>query len=84
MDKENGNWKRNLKRRNKKDNKNGKSEGIILERNWFKKKEQEFWDYVRQFEIVVLVETWSCYRKNTNGNIKGQSGERRKEELLGE
>jgi hypothetical protein len=58
MEKENGNWKRNLKRRNKKDNKNGKSEGIILERNWFKKKEQEFWDYVRQFEIVVLVETW--------------------------
>jgi hypothetical protein len=43
----------------KNDNENGKSEGIILERRGFKKKkEEEFWDYVRQFEIVGLIETW--------------------------
>jgi hypothetical protein len=29
-----------------------------LERSRFKKKEKEFWDYVRQFQIVRLVETW--------------------------
>jgi hypothetical protein len=43
----------------KKDNEGGKSEGIILERSGFKKKEEEeFCDYVGQFEIVALVETW--------------------------
>jgi hypothetical protein len=38
----------------KKDNENGKSEGIILE----KRTKEEFWDYVKQFERVGLVETW--------------------------
>jgi hypothetical protein len=48
---------------------------------------------VRQFEIVGLVETWveerswkkykSCYQKNTNGNVKEQNEERRKEKLRG-
>jgi hypothetical protein len=42
----------------RKDNEDGKSEGIILERSGFKKKEEEFWFQVRQFEIVELVETW--------------------------
>jgi hypothetical protein len=36
----------------------GKGEGIILERSTFKKKDEEFWNYVRQFQIVGLVETW--------------------------
>jgi hypothetical protein len=69
MDKESGIRKRNTKRNirekirrgghKQKDNEDGKSEGIILKRRGFKtKKEEEFWDYVRQFEIVGLVETW--------------------------
>jgi hypothetical protein len=41
----------------KKDNENGKSESIILKRSELKKKE-EYWDYVRQFEIVSVVEIW--------------------------
>jgi hypothetical protein len=44
--------------KSKKDNEDGKGEGIILARNGFKKKEEIFWDYVRQFEIVGLVEAW--------------------------
>jgi hypothetical protein len=44
--------------RSKKDKEDGKSEGIILERSGLKKKEEEFWDCVREFEIVGLVETW--------------------------
>jgi hypothetical protein len=44
----------------KKDNEDGKSEGIILERSRLKKKRRRrFRDYVRQFEIVGLVEEWS-------------------------
>jgi hypothetical protein len=41
----------------KKDNEDGKREGIILERNGFTKK-KEVWDFIRQFEIVELGETW--------------------------
>jgi hypothetical protein len=44
-------------RRSKRDYEDGKGEGIILERSTFKKKEEEFWNYVRQFQIVGLVKT---------------------------
>jgi hypothetical protein len=40
----------------KKDNEDGKCEGIIFERSGFKKK-KEVWDFIRQFEIVELGET---------------------------
>jgi hypothetical protein len=33
--------------RSKKDNGNGKSEGIILEHSGFKKKRRRIWDYLR-------------------------------------
>jgi hypothetical protein len=43
----------------KKDNEDGKGAVIILERSEFKKKEEEeFCDYMGQFKIVGLVETW--------------------------
>jgi hypothetical protein len=45
-------------RRSKRDYEDGKGEDIILERSTFKKKDEEFWNYVRQFQIVGLVETW--------------------------
>lgn len=35
-----------------------KSEYIILERSEIRKKEEYFWDFKKQFVIVVLVETW--------------------------
>jgi hypothetical protein len=77
------------------DGQRSKSKGTILERIGFKEKEQEFWDYVGQFEIVgLLVETWveerswggykSRYRTSISGNAKGQNEKRKKEELQGE
>jgi hypothetical protein len=50
----------------KKDNEDGKSKGIILERSRLKKKRRRrFGDYVRQFEIVGLVEerSWEKIEK---------------------
>jgi hypothetical protein len=54
-----------------------------------RKKEAKFWEYVRQLEIVGLVETWVEERswekieKNTNGNVKGQNEERKRKSCWG-
>jgi hypothetical protein len=50
MDKKSGNQKRSTK--GKKGRRYEEKSGI------FRKKEQACWDYVRQLEIVGLVETW--------------------------
>jgi hypothetical protein len=50
MDKKSGNQKRSAKL--KKGRRYEEESGI------FRKKDQPCWDYVRQFEIVGLVETW--------------------------
>jgi hypothetical protein len=69
----------------KKDNEDGKSEGIILERSRLKKKRRRrFRDYVRQFEIVGLVEerSWEKNRKAVTQRIQMGMlrGKTRKEE----
>jgi hypothetical protein len=67
MNRENGNRKRSTKRNtrrkirgegtSKKDNEDGKGEGLYCNVVGLRKKKEDFWDSVAQFEIVGLVET---------------------------
>jgi hypothetical protein len=59
-----------------------------------RKKEAKFWEYVRQLEIVGLVETWREERswekiekllpkEYNNGNVTGQNKDRKRKSCRG-
>jgi hypothetical protein len=59
-----------------------------------RKKEENFWEYVRQLKIVGLVETWIeerswekieklLLKEYNNGNVKGQNKDRKRKSYRG-